>query len=154
MNKFTLKNIAVVSLIIGFIFGILAAIPFVGIFSLCSVMLLVAPLTIIYLIMDGKLDLTTPKDSIIHGAAAGFCANLTFSGTFSVIIAVMAAFGYIQNLFLSAVIVNSPIWLLFINIIFVGFLVAATNSFSGFLTYYLIDFVRDMYERKSGNGRI
>ena len=38
-------------------------------------------------------------------------------------------------------------WLLICFIIFIGIFNATTNAFSGFATYYVINFIRDMYEK-------
>ena len=48
-------------------------------------------------------------------------------------------------------IINSPVWLFVTVVIFVGVLSATTNAFSGFMTYYIINFIRDIYEKKSKN---
>lgn len=155
MDKFVIKNLIVVSLIVGLILGLLGSIPYIGVFALFGIMLLAAPISMIYLIMDGKLEISSAKDSIIYGAISGFSANLTFSIIFAIIISIISTiFKYTHNLFLSAVIVNSPVWILLVCIIFVGTLTATTNAFSGFITYYVIEFIRDIYERKSKNGRI
>ena len=79
MDKFIIKTIVVLSLILGAILGLLAPIPFVGMVMLFAALLLAAPLVVIYLIMDGKFDLTTIKDSIITGALIGFVSSIAFS---------------------------------------------------------------------------
>ncbi len=149
MNKFLLQQIIILSLILGLILGFLAPIPFIGMIMLFTVLLLAAPVVIIYLIMDGKLDLTTPKDSIITGALIGFCANFTFAIAYCIIIVILSKlFHYTPNFFLTAMVVNSPVWLIGTFIIFLGVLCGTTNSFSAFATYYIINFIRDMYEAK------
>lgn len=149
MNKFVIKNIIILSLLIGVLLGLLAPVPYVGMVMLFVMLLLAAPLVIVYLIMAGKFDLTTTKDSIITGALIGFCANITFSSVYCVIIAILAkGFQYTTNFFLTAMITNSPIWLIAVFIIFIGVLCATTNAFSGFMTYYIINFIRDMYEKQ------
>ncbi len=155
MDKLVIKNIIFTSLILGLILGILAPIPYIGVFSLFGIMLLTSPVVMLYLIMDGKLEIANAKNSIIYGALSGFSANFTFAVAFSIIITIMATiFNYSTNLFLSSIIVNSPLWLLLICIIFIGTLTATTNAFSGFATYYIIEFIRDMYEKGSKNDRI
>lgn len=49
---------------------------------------------------------------------------------------------------------NSPIWLLVVLILFIGVLTATTNAFSGFLTYYIVNLIRDIYERKHSDEDI
>ncbi len=155
MNKVILKYLSFCSLAIGAILGILAAIPYIGGIALFSVLLLSAPLVILFLIMAGKMDLTTPKDSIISGAITGFCANITFSFAYSIVVALIyLLFKYTNNYFLTAMIINSPIWLFIIIVLFVGVLTATTNAFTGFLTYYIINLIRDIYENKHADEDI
>ncbi|MBQ8459568.1 hypothetical protein IJ541_05650 [bacterium] len=149
MDKFVVKDIILLSLILGIILGIFSPIPILGMVMLFIMLLLSAPIVMLYMIMDGKLDLTTTKDSIITGAISGFSSNFTFSITYCVVMAILAnGFHYTTNFFLSAMITNSPIWLLLVFIIFLGVLCATTNAFSGFLTYYIINFIRDLYEKQ------
>ncbi|MBO5446011.1 hypothetical protein J6A34_00735 [bacterium] len=149
MDKFVVKNIIIFSLMLGLILGLLAPIPYVGTFILFVALLLSAPIIMLYLIMDNRLELTTTKDSIITGAIVGFVVNISFSIAYASVMAILAKFiNYSSNFILTTMIVNSPIWLLGVFIIFIGVLCATTNSFSGFVTYYIINFIRDMYEKQ------
>jgi hypothetical protein len=153
MDRVIIKNIIIVSLILGAILGVLAPIPYVGLFMLLVAMLLAAPIVILFLIMSGKCDLTTTKDSIITGAIVGFSANITFSIAYSLIMVILSlVFHYSSNFFLTAMIINSPIWLTGVFIIFIGVLTATTNAFSAFATYYIINLIRDMYEKSHPNS--
>jgi len=149
MDKILVKNIIILSLILGVILGVLAPIPVLGMVMLFGMLLFAAPIVMVYLIMDGKLDLTTPKDSILTGALIGFCSNITFAIAYCTIMAILSqGFGYTTNFFLTAMIVNSPIWIMGLFIIFVGVLFAVTNAFTGFSTYYIINLIRDIYESR------
>ena len=136
MDKFVVKNIIVFSLILGVILGLLAPIPYVGTFMLIVALILSAPIIMLYLIMDNRLELTTTKDSIITGAIVGFVVNISFSVAYASVVAILAkTINYSSNYILTTMIVNSPIWLLGVFIIFIGVLCATTYSFSGFVTY-------------------
>lgn len=149
MDKFVVKNIIIFSLILGVILGLLAPIPYVGTFMLIVALILSAPIIMLYLIMDNRLELTTTKDSIITGAIVGFVVNISFSIAYALVMAILAkVINYSSNFILTTMIINSPIWLLGVFIIFIGVLCATTNSFSGFVTYYIINFIRDMYEKQ------
>lgn len=149
MDKFVIKNIIIYSLILGVVLGLLAPVPYVGTFMLIVAMLLSAPSVMVYMIMDGKLELTTTKDSIVMGSLVGFVVNISYSVMYASVMTVLAkTINYSSNFFLTTMIINSPIWLLGVFIIFVGVLCATTNSFSGFVTYYVINFIRDMYEKQ------
>lgn len=149
MDKILVQKIIILSLIVGLILGLMAPVPVVGMIMLFSVLLLASPIVILYMILAGELDLTSPKDSIITGAIIGFSANLTFAVSYSILMVLLAkVFHFTPNFFLTAMITNSPIWLIGTFIIFLGVLCATTNSFTGFATYYIINFIRDVYEKK------
>ena len=149
MDANIIKNIIILSLILGTILGVIATIPYIGIIGLLALFLLSAPLVIIYLIMDAKLDLTTIKDTIVNSAVIGFVTSISFSVVYAIIIVLLdKIFGYSNNLILTKMIENSPIFLFVLSIFFMGVVYATTNAFSGFLTFYSINFIRDMYEKK------
>ena len=117
--------------------------------------------------MDKTIIQTILLLSLILGAILGLLAPIPFIGivmlltalllasplVYSIVMAILAkGFNITTNFFLSAMITNSPIWLLAIFIIFIGILSAVTNAFSGFLTYYIINFIRDMYEQRLKNN--
>lgn len=152
MNKLLLKDIIILSLIIGVIFGVIASIPYVGGIGLFLMLLLSAPIVIILVIMSGKADLSSPKDSIITGATVGFFSNITFSFVYAVVVALLYFIGkFTSNYFLTSMIIHSPIWLFIVVVLFIGTLTATTNAFSGFITYYVINLIRDLYEKKYSN---
>lgn len=152
MNNIIFKYIMYLSLVVGLIFGVLASVPYLGSLALFSVLFLTAPAVMILLIMSGKTDLTTPKDSIINGALSGFLSNITFSFAYCIVVAILyISIKFTTNYFLTTMIINSPVWLLIIIILFTGVLTATTNAFSGFLTYYIINLIRDLYEKKHLN---
>lgn len=153
MDKSVFKSFVILSLIVGIIFGVLSPVPILGTIVLLALLFLSAPLVMIYLIMDGKFDLETIKDSIVYGAIAGMFANISFAFTYAIITAIIYAITqYSSNLLLTTMIINSPIWLLIVVILFMGVLTATTNAFSGLATYYAINLIRDIYEKKHNNS--
>ena len=153
MDKSVFKSFVILSLIVGIIFGVLSPVPILGTVVLLALLFLSAPLVIIYLIMDGKFDLETIKDSIIYGAIAGMFANISFALTYAIITTIIYVITqYSSNLLLTTMIINSPIWLLIVVILFMGVLTATTNAFSGLATYYAINLIRDIYEKKHNNS--
>ena len=148
MNKFLIKDLVVYSLIFGILTGVLSVIPYVGMFMLFLILFFAAPVVILYMIMAGKLDLTNIKDSIIWGGVCGFSGNLTFCiGACIVLSLLKIGFDYSSNYLLTTMVMNSPIWLTMVCVVFLSTLVATTNAFSGFLTYYILNFIRDSYAR-------
>lgn len=152
MNRNIALNLIIISMAVGFILGEFAVIPYVGSVALFLMLFLSAPVAIVLLIMLGKMDLTSVKDSIIQGAVSGFFANVTFSLGYCITTALIyIIWKYSANYFLTAMIVNSSAFLLFAVIIFIGTLTAVTNAFSGFCVYYIINYIRDFYEKKQLN---
>ncbi len=148
MDRYVVKNLILFSAILGVLLGFFGVIPFIGVWMLVILIVLAAPLVMVYLIMDSKLDLTTIKDSIITGAIVGFNSSIFFSAAYSMIAAILFKnFHFSSNQILTSIIINSPMWLLICFIIFIGIFNATTNAFSGFATYYVINFIRDMYEK-------
>ena len=142
-------NVIIFSMLVGVFFGIFANVPYLGMIALCGVFLACSPIVMLYLIMDGKMDLTSIKDSIIDGGICGFCANLTFSVGYCVVNALLfLLFKYTSNSILTSMIINAPVWLIILCVLFIGVLTAVTNSFTGLGMYYAIDFIRDSYEKR------
>lgn len=153
MDKSVFKSFVILSIIVGIIFGVLSPVPILGTVVLLALLFLSAPLAMIYLIMDGKFDLETIKDSIIYGAISGMFANISFAFTYAIVTAIIYAITqYSSNLLLTTMIINSPVWLLIVVILFMGVLTATTNAFSGVVTYYAINLIRDIYEKKHNNN--
>lgn len=151
MDRFIVKNLILCGFLIGLLFGLLSVVPFISLFLLLAVLFISAPCVMTYLIMAGKYDITDEKNAIISGAVVGFSANITYAGAFCLLTVILSLiFGYNPNFVLTAMIIHSPIWLLILCILFVGVVTATTNAFSGFLTYYIINFIRDYYARKHG----
>ena len=149
MDKKTLQRLVILSLIIGFVFGLPAVVPYVGGVSLFGLLFLISPVTMLLLIMSGKYDISTVQNSIIHGAITGFIGNISYSFCYCIMCAILfLTLKFTTNYFLTAMIINSPVWLLMISIIFISFLTAVTNAFSGFVVHYALNLIRDLYEKK------
>ena len=149
MDKIVIKNLIIISAVLGVILGTLGAVPFIGIWIFIASFILAAPIVMVYLIMDSKLDLTTIENSIITGAITGFASSILFSCAYSILTALVFNFlHYSNNKILTSIIINSPIWLSIVFITFIAIVSATINSFSGLATYYIINFIRDMYEKR------
>ncbi len=152
MDKNTIQRLIILSFIAGFAFGLPAVVPYIGGVSLFALLFLASPLVMLLLIMGGKYDISTVQNSIIHGGIIGFVVNISYSFSYCAMSAILyLIFKFTTNYFLTAMIINSPVWLLIISVIFISFLTAVTNAFSGFVIYYVINLIRDLYEKKHKN---
>ncbi len=148
-NNELMKYTGIITLLLGLALGLVAAIPFIGFLGFFAVLFLAAPAVLVYLIMAGLFDFTTIKNCVVVSSAIGFVANFSFGISYSFFTFILfKLFKYSNNIFLSSMIVNSPLWLLLVVIIFLGVLSATLNAFSGVATYYTINFIRDYYAKK------
>ena len=138
-----------ITLLLGLGLGIIAPIPFIGFLAFLAVLILSSPGILLYLIMAGVYDFTTIKNCVVFSALIGFVANFSFGIAYSLLTFILfKIFKYSSNVILSSMISNSPLWLLLVVIIFLGVLSATLNAFSGLATYYIVNFLRDYYEKK------
>jgi len=148
MVKIFKKDIMILSLIIGVFLGVLANVPYIGIFGLFSMLFLSAPIVILYLVMAGKMDLVGVKDSIIDGGLCGFVSNITFSIAYCLTnVMLFLFFHYTSNSILSSMITQAPVWLIVVCVLFIGVLTATTNAFSAMGVYYIINLIREVYAK-------
>lgn len=143
---------AMITLLLGLGLGIIAPVPYIGFLSFIAVLFLSAPGILLYLIMAGVYDFSTIKNCVIFSALIGFVANFSFGISYSLLTFILfKIFKYSNNVILSSMISNSPLWLLIVVILFLGVLSATLNAFSGIATYFIINYVRDYYEKKHHN---
>lgn len=89
------------------------------------------------------------KDSIITGAIAGFVSYLGFSIIYVPIsVILMKLFHIAANAGVGFMLGNATFFLLVVISLFMGVLSATVNAFTGFLTFYVIDFINTIEKRK------
>ena len=144
----TIKELSVLSLILGAILGLATLIPYVGIitFLMCTF----ASGCIIILYMQkmkllGELDV---KDWAINGAISGLISFLGFSLAFiplAVIIGELTKASYYYGI---AIMFKSGFFMLVFMIIFIAITSAITNSFGAMTTAYAIKVYKSQLEKK------
>lgn len=138
-----LRQISILSVFFGVILGFVTLIPFIGTFSLTFLICFIAPLVIWILIKYGCMSLNSIKDSIITGALAGFISYLGFSLIFiPVTVLLYKFFGISSNQGIAVTLNNASFFILAVLSVFMGVLSATVNAFTGFLTFYVLDFMR------------
>lgn len=137
INKLLIKQMATLSSVLGLILGVLTVIPFICNFSFFALIVLAAPLILIYmkkLDMIGILDI---KQGAIYGAIVGFVSFLAFSVSF-VPLATIIGFLYKGSYYLGiSLLVRSGLFVIVMMVFFVAILAALMNAFSGLVTIYV-----------------
>ncbi len=145
INYTLLRQISVLSIFFGLLLGAITLIPYVGTFSFIFLICFMAPLVIWILVKYNCLSLTSIKDSVIVGAIAGFVSYIGFSILYvPVSVVLMKFFHLAANYGVGFMLQNASFFILIVVSIFMGVLGATVNAFTGFLTFYVIDFLNSV----------
>ena len=141
MNKSVLKIITLLSIFLGIVSGLLTIVPYAGEIIFWLLITVAAPVVIIFMTRAGLLEINTVRQSAVLGGIIGFVSFLAFSAVYIPIVIILAKFfNYSANPGVSMFLSNATLGLIIMLAIFMGVLSATVNSFSGFVTYYLIEF--------------
>ena len=149
INFILLKQIAILSAFFGAVLGTLTLIPYLGVISFVFLICFISPLVIWILVKYNCLSLSSIKDSVITGAISGFVAYMGFSIIYVPIsVILMKLFHISANIGVGYMLGNASFFLLLILSLFMGVLGATVNAFTGFLTFYVLDFINSIEKRK------
>ncbi len=151
IKKILLKQMAILSGVVGLFLGILTIIPFICNFSFFALIVLTAPAILIYmkkLDMIGILDI---KQGALYGAIIGFVSFLAFSVSF-VPLATIIGFIYKGSFYLGvSLLFRSGFFVLIMMVFFVAILAALMNAFSGLVTIYIYNQIEQKPEESKTN---
>lgn len=143
MNKNTLKQLTVLSAIIGGILGVLTLIPFVGQITFLVLMCLTSVIVIWLMLRVELLDISTNRQSVVIGALIGFVSFLAFSLIYLPAVSILGhAFNLYEMYSVSLFLNIGSFGIILLLVIFMGILSATVNAFTGFLTYYCYEFLK------------
>lgn len=149
INFILLKQIAILSAFFGAVLGALTLIPYLGVISFVFLICFISPLVIWILVKYNCLSLSSIKDSVITGAISGFIAYMGFSIIYVPIsVILMKLFHISANIGVGYMLGNASFFLLLVLSLFMGVLGATVNAFTGFLTFYVLDFINSIEKRK------
>ncbi len=139
MNKILIKQISVLSLILGAVLGAITIIPYVGILSFLAQMFVAGTIVLLYMKKNDFVGKLTPRDGGIYGSIIGFVSFIGFSLTFVPIATVIGLFvkgSYYTGI---SMLFRIGFIVLIMMVIFVAILSALMNAFSGLATVYFSD---------------
>ncbi len=148
MNKNILKQTSLLSLFLGAALGIFTIIPYIGDIAFWVLMCISSTIVIIFMTKLEMLKINSVQESAVLGAIIGFVSFVGFSVFYIPIIILLARFlQYYPNYGVSMALSNASFGLITVLVIFMGVLSATINAFSGFLTYYGIDFFQILNQK-------
>lgn len=143
MDKELLKQIIILSALFGGVLGILATIPFIGQLAFFVVMCLVSAIIIVFLSKLGFLEICEVKESVVLGSIIGFISFMGFCVAYMPITVILAkVFHFYSNYGAAMMIGNASLGMLLVLAVFMGVLSATVNAFTGFVTYYIMEFLK------------
>lgn len=149
IKQLLLKQMSMLSSVLGLILGVLTVIPFICNFSFFALIVLATPLVLIYmkkLDMIGILDI---RQGAMYGAVIGFISFIAFSVSF-VPLATIIGFIYKGSYYLGvSLLFRSGFFVLIMMVFFVAILAALMNAFSGLVTVYLYN----QFEQKPAESK-
>jgi len=145
MNKLAIKQLSILSAILGGLLGILTLIPFVGQLAFIILMCFAAVLVIWFMLKVELIDLTSNKQSIIAGAISGFISFIAFCIVYLPFVYVLGRVFNLYSFYGVSVFLNvGSFGIIILLVLFMGLLSATINAFTGFLTYYMLEFLKNI----------
>lgn len=155
MNKTILKQAAFLSIFLGAALGVITVIPFHGDIAFWILMCLSAAAVILFMTKLEMLSVKSVQESAVLGAIIGFISFIGFSVLYIPLIIALAKFFQIYpNYGVSMALSNASLGLIIVLVIFMAVLCATINAFSGFLTYYGMDFFRILNEKEDEHFKL
>ncbi len=139
MNKLTVRNIIILSALLGVVLAFVSLIPVVVKLAVFILMTCACLPVIILLRKYGFDTMTSVKESLITGALSGFISYMAFSLVFLPLVFVISYFfpiGYLGGFVL--ILHNITVGLLVMFTIFISSVSVIFNAFSSLLYYYVI----------------
>lgn len=137
IKQLLLKQMGMLSSVLGLVLGVITIIPFICNFSFFALIVLAAPIILVYmkkLDMIGILDI---RQGAMYGAIIGFISFVAFSVSF-VPLATIIGFIYKGSYYLGvSLLFRTGFFVLIMMVFFVALLAALMNAFSGLVTVYV-----------------
>ena len=137
IKQLLLKQMGMLSSVLGLVLGVITIIPFICNFSFFALIVLSAPIILVYmkkLDMIGILDI---RQGAMYGAIIGFISFVAFSVSFMPL-ATIIGFIYKGSYYLGvSLLFRTGFFVLIMMVFFVALLAALMNAFSGLVTIYV-----------------
>ena len=154
IKQLLLKQMGMLSSVLGLVLGVITIIPFICNFSFFALIVLSAPIILVYmkkLDMIGILDI---RQGAMYGAIIGFISFVAFSVSF-VPLATIIGFIYKGSYYLGvSLLFRTGFFVLIMMVFFVALLAALMNAFSGLVTIYVYNQLEQKPEESKTDNNI
>ncbi len=153
MNQILLRQFTILSAFFGAVLGVATLVPFIGKPAFFAVLCLTSTIVIVIMTRLGYLKLLNVKDSIIAGAIIGFVSFIAFCVVFLPCFFLLSKLSF-YNLYggVEMVLRAGSFGIITMFVLFMGIFSATINAFSGFLTFYIMDFLGASRGHESTSG--
>ena len=154
MDKSLLKLILLISAFLGVVFGILTATPYIGEIAFWILLCFAAVIEMLFLMKVKLLELFTVNESAVIGGIIGFVSFMVFCIIYvPVVIILLKFFNYYSNYGVAVMLKAASFWIIFILSVFMAILSATINAFTGFLTFYVSEFIKTLDKNEEKRHR-
>lgn len=143
MNKLLIKQLSILSALLGGILGLLALIPIVRNIAALILMVLLAPIVIIYLKKLNLIDEVSLQNGAISGVICGVVSVVAFFIVFAPLVLLFGIWiknGYIG--WIASLIKSAGFFVSCLMLFFIGLLSGLMNAFSGLTTAYVYEMLK------------
>ena len=152
MNLTLLKQIGILSSLLGAVLGVITLIPFVGNISFLILMCLSSALIILIMVKYGVLEILSVKEGVSLGAVIGFVSFIAFSIIYLPFVAILGKVFKLYSFYGIAMIMNvGSFGVILMLTVFVAVLSAVINAFTAFLTFYGIELYNKLKQNEVKN---
>lgn len=145
MNLTLLKQIGVLSAVLGAILGVITLIPFIGSIAFIALMCLASAIIIILMVKYDVLEMLSVKEGLTLGAIIGFISFIAFAVVYLPCVAILGKVFKLYSFYgISLIMSVGSLGVIIMLTIFVAVLSAVINAFTAFLTFYGIDLYNNM----------
>lgn len=152
MNLTLLRQVGILSSILGALFGIITLIPIIGNISFLALMCLSSAIVILIMVHCELLDRLSVKESVSLGALIGFVSFIAFAIIYLPCVAILAKVFKLYSLYgISLMMSVGSFGVIIMLTVFVAILSSVINAFSAFLTFYGIDLYNNLKKNELPN---
>ena len=152
MNLTLLKQIGILSSLLGVLLGVITLIPFVGNISFLILMCLSSALIILLMVKYDALDILSVKEGVSLGALIGFISFIAFSIIYLPCVAILDKVFKLYSFYGISMIMNvGSFGVILMLTVFVAVLSAVINAFTAFLTFYGIELYNKLKQNEIKN---
>ena len=156
MNMLLIKQLSILSAVVGVILGLITVIPYVSLFSFILLLTCISAFILIYLKQNDLIGILSIKEGCISGAIVGFVSFLTFAVVYAPISIVVGTLipAYPQKHFIYFITDFGTFIVTLFIILFIAGISALFNGFTGLITAYLYQMITGVKKGNDENNSI